>query len=53
VLSECADVNTIMMQVASKAGGELQAETDVKMKVNRARRWQHLGGGRMQHVEGT
>lgn len=49
-LDECADVHIVLTQVASILGGDLQDRVDAKMKINRARTWKKVEGGRHQHV---
>ena len=51
VPSEAADVDICLKAFAYDHEIDLQAETDSKMKVNRARRWKSNGDGTGQHVK--
>ena len=48
-LEECADVYIMLVRVAEALGGDLQAEVDRKMAINRARSWDVDGNGHGQH----
>lgn len=51
LLEECADVYIMLVQVVQKLGGsDLGALATMKMQTNRARRWERLRSGQMQHV---
>lgn len=50
---ELADAEVVLRQVAEACRVDLEAELQAKMKVNRARKWERLPGGRFQHVDGT
>jgi NTP pyrophosphatase (non-canonical NTP hydrolase) len=49
---ELADVAITLYGLAHTAGIDLQAAVDLKMAINRARRWQRHGDGTGQHIEG-
>lgn len=47
---ELADVLICMYRVAQKAGVDLQAHVDMKMTINRRRKWKMSGDGTGQHI---
>lgn len=51
-LEEIADVVIILYRAAWRLGGDLHAEIDRKMAINRAREWNLDGSGHGYHVKG-
>lgn len=47
---ECADVLIMMYSVAQIAGFDLAAHVDLKMTINRHRKWHLFGDGTGQHI---
>lgn len=50
VAGELADVEIILRQVAQRCCVNLQAAVNVKMGINRRRKWEKLPSGRHQHT---
>lgn len=54
VLKECADVTILLNRLTSTLSGDLAEEVDSKMEINRKRRWEPNGEGRLVRVsDGT
>jgi NTP pyrophosphatase (non-canonical NTP hydrolase) len=51
LMNEMADVVITMYAAAASIGGDLHAEIDRKMQVNRKRKWKLHGDGTGQHVD--
>lgn len=52
-LEECADVVIVLMRLVHRLGGDLFAEVDRKMQINRTRKWTLRGDGTGDHAGGT
>jgi hypothetical protein len=50
VREECADVVIVLARVCARFGGDLFAEIDRKMEINRSRKWALDGSGCGYHV---
>lgn len=50
-LKEIADVVIVLMGLADDLNGDLLAEVDRKMAINRARKWKMNGDGMGQHID--
>lgn len=53
VREECADVVIVLARVCARFGGDLFAEIDRKMEINRGRKWALDGSGCGYHVKPT
>lgn len=49
-VEECADVVICLYRLVERLGGDLLAEIDRKMEINRARTWVLVGNGHGRHV---
>lgn len=50
-VTEAADIVIVLYRMVDRLGGDLMAEIDRKMAINRARRWRLDGNGQGQHIK--
>jgi NTP pyrophosphatase (non-canonical NTP hydrolase) len=51
IIDECADCLVVLYQVATAYGFDLHEAVNIKMKINRVRKWKTSGEGVGQHID--